>query len=213
MVALQPRGELGARLRRRERLAHADRARRVLHVGDGPGILRVDLDGGVRGRGGRAADQERHLELQPLHLARHVHHLVQRRRDEAREPDHVGLLAARGLEDPLRRHHHAEVDDLEVVALEDDADDVLADVVDVALDGRDHDLAVGARRLARFLVQERHEVRDRLLHDARGFHDLRQEHLAGAEQVADHVHAVHQRPLDHRRAGGRTPRGRPPCPR
>ena len=39
--------------------------------------------------------------------------------------------------------------------------------------------------------------RDRLLHHARAFHDLRQEHLAGAEQVADDVHAGHQRPLDH----------------
>ena len=40
-----------------------------------------------------------------------------------------------------RRHHHAEVDDLEVVALEHDADDVLADVVHVALDGGQQDLA------------------------------------------------------------------------
>jgi hypothetical protein len=33
------------------------------------------------------------------------------------------------------------------------------------------------------------------LHHAGGFHHLRQEHLAGAEQVADDVHAVHQRAL------------------
>ena len=44
-----------------------------------------------------------------------------------------------------RRHHDAEVDDLVVVAGEDDADDVLADVVDVALDGRHQDLAGGLR--------------------------------------------------------------------
>ena len=37
---------------------------------------------------------------------------------------------------------------------------------------------------------------DRLLHHARALHDLRQEHLAGAEQVADDVHAVHQRAFD-----------------
>ncbi len=36
-----------------------------------------------------------------------------------------------------------------------------------------------------------------LLHHARGFHHLRQEHLALAEQVADHVHAGHQRAFDH----------------
>ena len=49
--------------------------------------------------------------------------------------------ALRGLEDLRRRHHHAEVDHLVVVALEHDADDVLADVVHVALDGGHHDLA------------------------------------------------------------------------
>ena len=43
-------------------------------------------------------------------------------------------------EDPVRRDHDAEVDDLVVVAGEDDADDVLADVVDVPLDGREEDL-------------------------------------------------------------------------
>ena len=47
----------------------------------------------------------------------------------------------RGLEDLRRRHHDAEVDHLVVVALQHDADDVLADVVHVALDRRHHDLA------------------------------------------------------------------------
>ena len=52
--------------------------------------------------------------------------------------------AMRGLQDLRRRHHHAEIDHLVIVALEHDADDVLADVVHVALHGRHHDLAVGA---------------------------------------------------------------------
>ena len=58
--------------------------------------------------------------------------------------DDVGLLGARRFEDLGRRHHHAEVDHLVIVALEHDADDVLADVVHVALDRRHHDLAVRA---------------------------------------------------------------------
>jgi hypothetical protein len=37
---------------------------------------------------------------------------------------------------------------------------------------------------------------DGLLHDPGALDDLRQEHLAGAEQVADRVHARHQRPFD-----------------
>ena len=39
---------------------------------------------------------------------------------------------------------------------------------------------------------------DRLLHHPRRFDHLRQKHLARAEQVADDVHAVHQRAFDHR---------------
>ena len=45
-------------------------------------------------------------------------------------------------------------------------------------------------------LDERDEVGDGLLHDPGALDDLGQEHLAGAEQVADDVHAVHQRPLD-----------------
>ena len=45
------------------------------------------------------------------------------------------------IEDLVRRHHHAQVDHLEVVAAEDDADDVFADVVHVTLHGRHHDRA------------------------------------------------------------------------
>ena len=112
-----------------------------------------------------------------------------------RQPDEVGLLASRALEDLLARHHDAQVDDLVVVAGEHDADDVLADVVHVALDRGEHDLALrlhrlagrGARRLLR--LHERRQVGDRLLHHARRLHDLRQEHLAGAEQIADDAHA------------------------
>ena len=105
-------------------------------------------------------------------------------------------------EDVLARDHHAHVDDLEVVALEDDGDDVLADVVDVALDGRDDDLALGLRLAAALDEQQLlgldvgQQVGDGLLHHARRLHHLRQEHLALAEQVADDVHAGHQRAFD-----------------
>ena len=57
-------------------------------------------------------------------------------------PIEIGLLVDRRLQNPIARHHHAEVDDLVAVAAEHDADDVLADVVDVALDGGEHDLAL-----------------------------------------------------------------------
>jgi len=100
-------------------------------------------------------------------------------------------------------HHHAHVDDFEVVALQDHGDDVLADVVHVALDGGNHDLALGAHVLARGLLltllflDVGHEMRHGLLHHARRLDHLGQEHLARAEQVADDVHAGHQRAFDH----------------
>ncbi|GDX02910.1 hypothetical protein ExPUPEC61_00489 [Escherichia coli] len=74
--------------------------------------------------------------------------------------------------------------------------DIFTDVVDIAFHGGDHHLAVGFTLLfAGF--NKRFEIRHRLLHYARRFHHLRQEHFALAKQVADHVHAVHQRAFNH----------------
>ena len=60
-----------------------------------------------------------------------------------------------------------------------------------------------------FLLHEGLEVSDGLLHGTRALDYLRQEHLARAEQVADHVHAVHQRAFDDldRTAAARRDRG------
>ena len=104
-------------------------------------IARRDLDGRVLGARRRAADQERHIHAATLHFAGDVHHLVERRRDQAAQADDVGLLLDGRIEDLVGRHHHAQVDHLEVVAAQDDADDVLADVVHVPLHGRHHDRA------------------------------------------------------------------------
>ena len=187
-------------LRRHQRLRHADRAAGVVYIDRlAAFVVRVDLHRRVHAASGGAADQQRQFETLPLHFGRHVAHLVERRRDQPGQTDDVGLLGARGLQNLRRRHHDAEIDDLVIVAREHDADDVLADVVHVALDRRHYDLAVGralgraarAPALLFFLLHVRHQVSDRLLHHARRLHHLRQEHLSGAEQVADDVHAVH----------------------
>ncbi|MCY1519043.1 hypothetical protein D9M68_537820 [compost metagenome] len=129
-----------------------------------------------------------------------MHHFVERRGDEPRKADDIDLPLARHVEDLRRRHHDAKIDDLVIVAGEHDADDVLADVVHVALDRRHQDLAGAFARFAaigkllRLHVRQQHG--NRLLHDACGFHHLRQEHLAGTEEVADDVHAGHQRTLN-----------------
>ncbi len=94
--------------------------------------------------------------------------------------------------------HDAEIDDLVVIAGEHDADDVLADVVHVALHRGEQHLAL--RLLVAgallFLLHEGQEIGDRFLHHARAFHDLRQKHFAVAEEIADDAHALHQRAFD-----------------
>ena len=129
-------------------------------------------------------------------------HLFQRRCDQAGQADDVGILLLGGVEDGLGVHHHPQVDDFEIIALEHHTDDVLADVVHVALDRGHDDLAGGAgiSGLLRFDIGN--QIGHRLFHHPRRLHHLGQEHLAVAEQVAHHVHTVHQRPLDHLNRAG-----------
>ena len=53
------------------------------------------------------------------------------------------------------------------------------------------------RGLGLLRLHERLQVGDRTLHRARALHDLRQEHLPRAEEVAHDLHPVHERALDH----------------
>ncbi len=165
-------------------------------------VGRRDLHRRVRLARGRAADEQRQLETFALHLARDVHHLVERRRDQSAQADDVDLLLARGVEDLLARHHHAEIDHLVVVAAEHDADDVLADVVHVALDrGHEHfalraHFAAGRERACFSASMYGSRYATAFFITRARFHDLRQEHFARAEQIADDVHAVHERPFD-----------------
>ena len=61
-------------------------------------------------------------------------------------PIDVGVVLLGRLEDRVDRLLDAEVDDGVAVVGQDDVDQVLADVVDVALDGGQHDRALAARR-------------------------------------------------------------------
>ena len=66
----------------------------------------------------------------------------------------------------------------------------------VALHRRKKDLAARFADAGLLGGHEGQKVRDGLLHGARAFHHLRQEHLARAEEVAHHAHASHKRSLD-----------------
>ena len=115
-----------------------------MHMHDGVVVvLRRDFDRGVLTAGRRAADEQRHIHRPPFHFAGDEHHLVERRRDETAQPDHVRALVDGSLENPVGRDHHAQVDHVVVVAPQHDPDDVLADVVHVTLDGGEQYLGLG----------------------------------------------------------------------
>ena len=159
--------------------------------------MRRNLDGCVRAAGCRAADEQRHRKALTLHLGGNKTHLFQRGRNQARKADDTGRVFPRGGENFICRDHHAEVDHLEAVAGQHHGDDVFADVMNIALHRRQHDAALARAAAAQlFRFDERHQMRHGLFHHARRFHDLRQEHFARAEQIADRLHARHQRPFD-----------------
>mmetsp|Transcript_12667 Transcript_12667/g.22986 ORF Transcript_12667/g.22986 Transcript_12667/m.22986 type:complete len:226 (-) Transcript_12667:2230-2907(-) len=147
-----------------------------------------NLDCGVHARGSRAADEEGLLEASLLHFLGNVDHLVEGRGDQAAESDDVRFALLGSIEDLVQRTHDSDVHDLEVVAREDNAHDVLSNVVHVALDGGQQDGSGASACVSRGLLlflHEGDEVRYSLLHHTRRLDDLGQEHLSSSEQIAD----------------------------
>ncbi len=139
-----------------------------------------------------------------MHFPGDMDHFIQRRGDQTGQADNVAFLFLGHLQDLLRWHHHAEVDDIVAVATQDHADNIFADIVHVTLDRGHQDFALGLRLVAFFQFDKRNQVGHRLFHHPGGFHHLGQKHFPGTEQVADDIHAGHQRTFDHfDRAGER----------
>ena len=88
----------------------------------------------------------------------------------------------------------ADVEDLEAGALEHHRHEVLADVVDVALDRADDDLA---DRLGAGLGEQRAQDRHPGLHRVGGEQDLGDEQDAVAKVDADDAHALDERFVEH----------------
>ena len=162
-------------------------------------VLRGNFHGGVSAARRRSADEQRQFETLAFHFARDVHHFVERGGDQAAEADHVGLFRFGALENSLARHHHAQIDHVIVVAGQNDAYDIFADVVHVTFHCRQDDFSLrfdnlSGRALRRLLgLHKWGEVSDRFFHHAGRLYDLREKHLAGAKQIADDAHASHQR--------------------
>src|ERR1019366_1626677 len=141
-------------------------------------VVRRNFDGGVPPARGCPTNQQRQLETLALHLLCHMHHLVERWSNQAAEPNHVCLLRLCTFENFLAGNHYPHVDDLVVIASEDDSDNVLADVVNITLDRREHYLSLRFDYLASRLhcsllsLHEGCQMCHRLLHDASGLDHL-----------------------------------------
>src|ERR1700722_15598851 len=131
-----------------------------------------------------------------------MHHLVERRSDQAAQPDQVRVDRPGPFEDFLAWNHHAHIDHFVVIAGENNSDDVLPNVMNIAFDGGEYDFSLRFDRFAgrspSFLLgfHVRSQDRHSLLHDARRLHHLRQKHLACTEEITHDTHASHQWPLD-----------------
>ena len=105
--------------------------------------------------------------------------------EEGRKADKGRSVVPDRIDEPLRRYVSPQIDHLEPPALHHHDDEVLADVVEIALDGADDDLPRrGPARTGEDGLQDFH----RSLHGARREHDLRDVDLAVPELLSDLPH-------------------------
>ena len=109
----------------------------------------------------RPADEHRQVEPATGELLNAQRHLLRRRHQQCGQPDRVGVHLERLLHDRVHRHLLAEVVDGVAVVGENCVDERLADVVDVAVNRREHDAAF---RVALRALEELLEMFDGLLH-------------------------------------------------
>ena len=113
--------------------------------------------------------------------------------EKARHPDRRPPRSQGRVQHLRQADLDTEVADLVAVVGEDDVDEVLADVVHVALDGCQNDAALSS---SVGLLHVGLEVRHRRLHRLRRLQHERQLHLTRPEQLPDGLHATEQRAVD-----------------
>ena len=148
-----------------------------------------DILAGQRG----AAAEHGEIELLPLEVLDHILHFQRRLHQEPAQADGIRFVLLRGFDDDVRRLLDPEIDHVEAVVGENDVDQVLADVVDVTFDRREHDRSF---LRAGLLFHLRFEIGHGRLHHAGRIEHRWELHFARAEEVADGFHAVEQHGVD-----------------
>ncbi len=168
----------------------------VGHVGDRPRVCGSDAHGSVHRVGRRPTYEEGDLHPSLFHQGCDARHFLEGGGYQPRKPHHVGFALDCRVEYFFGGHHDAQVDDLVVIAGQDHGDNVLADVVDVALYGRDHHPPSARAPHGLLGLDVGQEDGYRLLHNPCALDHLGEEHLPLAEEPADDVHPFHQRAFD-----------------
>ena len=164
----------------------------VTHMENRAVIAWGNFHGGMRGRGRGTTDDYRNALTGGLHSLCDRTHFFERRRDKTGEAQDICFVFNCSLDDDIFRNHHAEVHHVIAVTGHNHGDNVLADIMHVALDGRD-DYFTAARCVCIFACFDvRLQNFHSFFHRTCGFHDLREEHLAFTETTADFVHTIHQ---------------------
>ena len=172
--------------------------RRLLHfqdlhrlAGGGTGVFGVVICADLVAEAladGRAADHDLDLVLQAALVDEldDLAHFLHRGGQQRRAGNHAAVILHGGADELLRRRVYAEVKDLDAAALHHDADEILADVVHVALHGAEAHAADGLGALAD------HQGLQKLRgggHAARGHEHFGNERAVGGERLAEAVHA------------------------
>ena len=80
-----------------------------------------------------------------------MHHFIEGRSDQTRKTNNVDVFFFGYLEDLLTWDHDAKIDDLVVVTLQNHANNVLTDIVNVTFYRSQQNLTVGRARLLLFI--------------------------------------------------------------
>ena len=96
-------------------------------------------------------------------------------------------------------YHHSQINDLVIVAAQNDTHNIFTNIVNITFHSRHHNFRhVNHRvRLFLFFFHKRFKIGHSLFHYAGAFHDLRQKHFSVTKKVAHNFHACHQRSFNH----------------
>ena len=142
----------------------------------------------------RAAQNHRNGNPQIVERLQVLFHDGHRLHQEPTHPDRTRVRGLQRIDDLLQRLLDADVVDRVSVVGQNDVDQVLADVMDIAGDRCKHDGASPGVSLD--FLHERLKSGDRLLHDLRGLKNERKLHSTVTEEYPDHLHAFEQMLVD-----------------